>query len=55
MGAKKTMVCADCFMGIEATIVQAKAHGWIVWVGGAYCKACSEAREKRTAARGGGK
>jgi len=38
---KKQMVCFDCGMKIEASIVQAKAHGWTVWVGGARCKACS--------------
>lgn len=42
--AKKTMKsmrCYDCGDRIRATIQQAKAHGWILWVGGAFCKGCS--------------
>lgn len=38
----KRMVCFECGMKIRATIRQAKAHGWALWVGGALCKACSE-------------
>lgn len=41
MSAKKEMICVGCLMRIFATIVQAKAHGWVVWVGGARCKACA--------------
>lgn len=48
-GAKKAMVCVRCFTGIIATIVQAKAHGWSVWVGGAMCKRCVEAAPDRPA------
>jgi hypothetical protein len=47
---KKTMVCVDCGMRLHATIVQAKAHGWALWVGGARCKACGE-RLSRAAER----
>lgn len=36
----KRMVCVDCLQKLFATIVQAKAHGWAVWVGGARCKSC---------------
>lgn len=39
------MVYFDCGMKIFATIVQAKAHGWEVWVGGARCKRCIEAAD----------
>lgn len=42
---KKVMVCVECLMMITATIVQAKAHGWHVWVGGARCKTCVERRK----------
>ncbi len=37
---KKRMRCYDCGERIRATIGQAKAHGWTVWVGGATCKMC---------------
>jgi hypothetical protein len=39
-GIKKTMSGIDCKMKIRATIVQAKVHGWELWVGGARCKTC---------------
>jgi hypothetical protein len=42
MPVKKPMVCIDCHDRIDATIAQAKAHGWNLWVGGARCKACVE-------------
>ena len=53
-GIKKAMVCVHCTMKICATIVQAKSHGWTVWVGGAACKGCSE-RIERQILRGGRK
>ncbi len=40
-GTPKYMRCYSCDERIRATIQQAKAHGWILWVGGAYCKSCS--------------
>lgn len=43
-GLKKTMVCCSCAMRIDATIRQAKRHGWELWVGGARCKACVHAQ-----------
>lgn len=41
-GVKKPMICIDCLMRIESTVAQAQSHGWLVWVGGARCKACAE-------------
>jgi hypothetical protein len=38
---EKNMICIDCAIRIRATIEQAKAHGWDVWVGGARCKGCT--------------
>lgn len=38
----KKMVCVGCGMRIDATIPQAKRHGWKLWVGGARCKTCGE-------------
>lgn len=46
----KRMVCVDCLMKLFATIVQAKAHGWAVWVGGARCKGCVDAGKGHQAA-----
>ena len=40
VGVKREMRCVGCGMLIKATIVQAKTHGWQVWVGGGRCKAC---------------
>lgn len=40
----KRMVCVDCLQKLFATIVQARVHGWVLWVGGAHCKACAEKR-----------
>lgn len=40
-GVKKSMRCFNCISCIYATITQAKAHGWAVWVGGATCKHCT--------------
>lgn len=39
-GVIKKMICYDCAIRIEATLTQAKVHGWELWVGGARCKAC---------------
>ena len=36
------MVCVDCYAEISATIVQAKSHGWTVWVGGSRCQSCQQ-------------
>jgi hypothetical protein len=41
---EKTMVCVDCGQRIVATLAQAKAHGWTLWVGGARCKVCTEGK-----------
>lgn len=54
-GVTKEMVCIDCGMRIAATIVQAKAHGWGLWVGGARCKRCNEVLAAVDARRGGGR
>lgn len=40
MPQKKDMACFDCLLKISATIQQAKANGWDVWVGGARCGRC---------------
>lgn len=45
---KKSMICYDCAIRIIATVPQAKAQGWIVWVGGARCKACAELKAEVT-------
>ena len=44
---RKQMVCVQCTLKIVATIVQAKTHGWDVWVGGARCKSCLERRGQK--------
>lgn len=48
MSSKKIMMCITCLEKIVATIAQAKAHGWQVWVGGARCKRCAEEEAAQT-------
>jgi len=37
---QRHMVCCDCSAYIVATVEQAKALGWKLWLGGCRCKAC---------------
>ena len=39
---KKLMVCVQCGQRIDATLRQARHHGWTLWVGGARCRVCAE-------------
>jgi len=46
MGAlRKKMRCVMCSRIILADVVQARLHGWTVWLGGALCKDCRERGE----------
>lgn len=40
-GVPKRMACCFCGDRILATIAQAKAHNWTLWVGGASCGPCN--------------